>query len=878
MAQPYDEDLKIGDRIAGRYEILAVIGQGSMGVVYKCRHDILGRTVAIKTLRMREHNSDDRSQKRFEREARLASRLDHANLISVHDFGYTASGDPYLVMDFVSGQTLFDIMKRERYLIAERAVNLFSQVCDGLFHAHQRGVIHRDLKPANIMVVKNENLPETVKLVDLGVAKIVQGEDEGEAITMTGEVCGSPIYLSPEQCMYQELDPRTDIYSLGVCLYECLMGQPPLRGSSVYDTIYMHVHEMPRPFSAIAGGNPEVPRQLEEVVLRCLAKRPDDRYETMLQLKQELLASLNPQHEISSVKVLPPELLFGNAAASGRNASGEVDIAGSFAAEPPRPGQGFSPGSGRSTGSGFAAGSGRATGSGFAAGAGRATGSGFAAVSGQTSGSGFEPDSGSGFANGAVQANGSAYAGDPYQAAGSVKHAQEHQAEIARTGKKISGELSKPTPPVEPHPPAPPRNLPDAHGAAGQAKRSPSAASAAEKPAGSKSGSKIPVRRPASPSEKGGKKSGKALAEHLGLHKIVVIASAGSILIGLGIGFGFAYFLTAGNQQNHETAVNPPSGPAGLQPAPFNPPPDAASSLLNNPDNMPNAAMSGKNKNPGALIIAGKKHRTTVTDLSQLLPDDTPMSGQGSQNKYFSIVKNPPVRNTGMGHGPMPMGGRSPLAGRFPMTGRLPMSGHNPLVARSPMSGQSPAFRGGQGAPAIKGNAFMEQMRQFAISQGMPLPGGQPSQQSQGQGNPLVGGSPAGQLPAQQTPPAELWRRGGSLLQQPDASQQQSGGNNTEQATALCNEATTLCQNNQYAAACQKFEAAYRLDPGNQQVKLLYAWALNSQALEFNKQQRYSQAVEYSKKAVSLAPEKEVYHKNLANFSHNLEAQQSGSL
>jgi len=104
--------------------------------------------VAIKTLRLRERNTDDRSQKRFEREARLTSRLDHPNLISVHDFGYTNSGDPYLVMDFVSGRPLFDIMRREHYLTPERVVNLFSQVCDGLFHAHQRGVIHRDLKPA----------------------------------------------------------------------------------------------------------------------------------------------------------------------------------------------------------------------------------------------------------------------------------------------------------------------------------------------------------------------------------------------------------------------------------------------------------------------------------------------------------------------------------------------------------------------------------------------------------------------------------------------------------------------------------------------------------------------------------------------------------
>lgn len=318
MTNSYDEELSIGDRIAGRYEILSILGQGSMGVVYKCRHDILGRVVAIKTLRL-QRNSDDRSQMRFEREARAASRLEHPNLITVHDFGYTSQGVPYLVMDFVSGTPLYDILKREKYMVPERAVNLFAQVCDGLYHAHQRGVIHRDLKPANILVVPRENDTETIKIVDLGVAKIVHGaEEESEAITRTGEVCGSPIYLSPEQCMYQELDARTDIYSLGVCMYESLAGHPPLRGATVYDTIYMHVHDMPRPFPA----EMKLPRKLEEIIFRCLAKSPADRYETMLQLKSELLASMRTGPETSAVNVLPPDALFGPK--SGSKRSGEV--------------------------------------------------------------------------------------------------------------------------------------------------------------------------------------------------------------------------------------------------------------------------------------------------------------------------------------------------------------------------------------------------------------------------------------------------------------------------------------------------------------------------------------------------------------------------
>jgi eukaryotic-like serine/threonine-protein kinase len=253
MQSSYGEELAVGDKIAGRYEVLSVLGKGSMGVVYKARHDILERIVAIKTLRV-QRIIDDRSAKRFEREAKVTCMVEHPNIIKVFDFGYTGGeGIPYLVMDFVSGIPLYNILKEERTITVDRAVVLFSQVCDGLYHAHQRGVIHRDLKPANIMVVKKEHEPESVRIVDLGVAKIVAtSEEEAEAITRTGEVCGSPIYLSPEQCVYQELDPRTDIYSLGVCLYESLTGIPPLRGATVYDTIYMHVNEEPKPFRVVA--------------------------------------------------------------------------------------------------------------------------------------------------------------------------------------------------------------------------------------------------------------------------------------------------------------------------------------------------------------------------------------------------------------------------------------------------------------------------------------------------------------------------------------------------------------------------------------------------------------------------------------------------
>lgn len=338
MQSSYGEELGVGEKIAGRYEVLSVLGKGSFGVVYKARHDILGRIVAIKTLRL-QRIVDDRSAKRFEREAKVACMVEHPNIIKVFDFGYTGDGVPYLVMDYVSGIPLYNILKEERNITVDRAVVLFSQVCDGLYHAHQRGVIHRDLKPANIMVVKKEHEPESVRIVDLGVAKIVAGEEEAqEAITRTGEVCGSPIYLSPEQCVYQELDPRTDIYSLGVCLYESLTGVPPLRGATVYDTIYMHVNEKPKSFKTVAPYL-DIPPRVEEIVMRCLAKRPGDRFETMQELKQELMAALRGG-SAPAINVLSPDQLFQRPKKDGAKSTGQHTPVESLPAmEVPRAGE-----------------------------------------------------------------------------------------------------------------------------------------------------------------------------------------------------------------------------------------------------------------------------------------------------------------------------------------------------------------------------------------------------------------------------------------------------------------------------------------------------------------------------------------------------------
>lgn len=305
-----EEELPAGTRIADRYEILSVLGRGSMGVVYKARHEMMGRVVAIKMLR-KKLVQDERSLKRFEREAKAASRMDHPNIITVHDFGLTGDRQPYLVMDYARGITLYQVQQTDLTITPERAVHIFAQVCDALHHAHLRGVIHRDLKPSNIMISDKERISDFVRVFDLGVAKIAfdTGED-AEAITRTGEVCGSPLYLSPEQCKHEELDPRSDIYSMGVVMYEMLTGKPPLMGETVLDTLYLHVHHPPPSFNEVTPGL-NIPVRLEQTVLKALEKEPYERHQTMQELKHELLAALEKPAE-GEITVLPPDILYSH--------------------------------------------------------------------------------------------------------------------------------------------------------------------------------------------------------------------------------------------------------------------------------------------------------------------------------------------------------------------------------------------------------------------------------------------------------------------------------------------------------------------------------------------------------------------------------------
>jgi len=288
---PLQQDQLIGTKLADRYLIMSVIGHGGMGVVYKARHELMDRIVAIKMLQS-QLISDSMSVKRFQQEARAASKLKHPNVITLYDFGVSPTGQPYLVMDYLEGVSLADVIKKEGQVGVDRSVKIFAQACSALDHAHKQGVIHRDLKPGNIMLVEDDQDKDCVKVVDFGVAKLLWGgEEENQRLTQTGEVCGSPVYMSPEQCQGQKLDQRSDIYSMGVVMYEALTGRLPLLGKTMVDTMSKHISEMPQSFGVV---RPDlyIPERLEAVVFKALAKDPAARLHSMEEFEQELIFAI----------------------------------------------------------------------------------------------------------------------------------------------------------------------------------------------------------------------------------------------------------------------------------------------------------------------------------------------------------------------------------------------------------------------------------------------------------------------------------------------------------------------------------------------------------------------------------------------------------
>lgn len=283
---PLGKDPLIGKVIQDRYRIDSMIAKGSMGVVYKATQELIGREVAVKVL----HGyliDDEESTKRFHKEAKAASRLNHPNITTLYDYGVLGRGQPYIVMDLLRGCSLSDVLKQRDYLPLDEALIIFRQVCDALGEAHKRGVVHRDIKPENIMLEYTDK-GVNVKVVDFGIAKFLQEQDDTIGkITKTGTVCGSPTYMSPEQCDDNKIDHRSDLYSLGIVLYETITGRVPFSNKDIYAVMTMHVRDVPAPLRQMRP-DLDFPAYLQAVVDRALAKSPDDRYQSAAELFEAL--------------------------------------------------------------------------------------------------------------------------------------------------------------------------------------------------------------------------------------------------------------------------------------------------------------------------------------------------------------------------------------------------------------------------------------------------------------------------------------------------------------------------------------------------------------------------------------------------------------
>jgi serine/threonine-protein kinase len=273
--------------IAGNWRTDEVIGSGAMGTIYRATQVSLGKTVVIKLLH--KHLSGDPTlKKRFHREAKAASLLNHPNCIQVIDFGQQDDGAFYIAMEHVDGVDLAELIYEQFPLDPVRTIRILKQVCAALDEAHANGVLHRDLKPENVMVSERRNQPDFVKVLDFGIAKLQEGSGEGGASTfqtVAGVVCGTPEYMSPEQARGEKLDGRTDLYALGIVLYQMLTNELPFEADSALGVVTKHLSEKPKP---PRQHHPAVPPSLEALCLQLLEKDRNRRPQTALDVTAEL--------------------------------------------------------------------------------------------------------------------------------------------------------------------------------------------------------------------------------------------------------------------------------------------------------------------------------------------------------------------------------------------------------------------------------------------------------------------------------------------------------------------------------------------------------------------------------------------------------------
>jgi serine/threonine protein kinase/outer membrane protein assembly factor BamD (BamD/ComL family) len=280
----------------GRYEIVRELGKGAMGIVYLAKDPLIGRLVALKTIRPSAHAEDEDTrefQQRFVREAQAAGILNHPSIVTVHDIGQDEpSGMSFIAMEYVEGSNLKEVLTQGRPLSFEQAADVIAQVAEGLDFAHAKGIVHRDVKPANIILLEGNR----AKITDFGIAKITSGVAN---LTTTGQFLGTPNYMAPEQIKGTPVDGRSDIFSLGICLYECLTHRKPFGGDSLTSISYKIVHE---PFQPLHEINPTIPEGFADVVAQCLEKDPSKRYQRGRDMANALRAVIRGERPTRSTE------------------------------------------------------------------------------------------------------------------------------------------------------------------------------------------------------------------------------------------------------------------------------------------------------------------------------------------------------------------------------------------------------------------------------------------------------------------------------------------------------------------------------------------------------------------------------------------------
>ncbi|MCA9582785.1 MAG: serine/threonine protein kinase, partial [Myxococcales bacterium] len=322
-APPSPADDKVGLVLQERYRIIRKLGEGGMGSVYEARHELIGKKVAVKTLNP-AFAKDPGLVERFRREARAATAAGNAHIIDVTDLGTLPDGSPFLVMEYLEGTEFGDLLAREGALPVGRAVHILSQVCDALGAAHGKGIVHRDLKPENIYLIHLQGDPDFVKVLDFGISKMQEAKEGVKSLTQTGTALGTPHYMSPEQAQgLATTDHRADIYALGVILYYALSGTVPFDADSYAALVLKIFQEVPKPLVELRS---DIPPELDALVQRCLAKKPEDRFASV----QELERALRPFRDLTGKATMvefaptdpPPAPGAASPAAAARTVAG----------------------------------------------------------------------------------------------------------------------------------------------------------------------------------------------------------------------------------------------------------------------------------------------------------------------------------------------------------------------------------------------------------------------------------------------------------------------------------------------------------------------------------------------------------------------------